>query len=347
MKLIVREHINAIAEPVKKVFNITIDAVNNFGKIPASIGMAKGDLIAFRGEGDPVRLAAGTIAGRILVTDPDAESGWSVQPNSSGSGSSATLHNATGVLVKGGSVVKIQSDFDFIKATSSDTTMLFVTAEDCGADEDVVCYSVANTICSVLCTSAAVAANDQLAVSSTDGVAEATSGNGFAVALSAKASGSVGLVDAMIVQNGFLPLSGGTLTGNVELGNARIQAKSAVIDEDVLPGSTVYYAPYEVYDKNGNLIGHVEWYEQASGAIGITLGVRRKINGSWTWKQVTMSVKADGTISYTVAEPASFRSALELTDIALRPNYEIKPSSQDLTPGVSTLESGKLYFVYQ
>ena len=28
MKLIVREHIIAIAEPVKKVFNVTIDAIN-------------------------------------------------------------------------------------------------------------------------------------------------------------------------------------------------------------------------------------------------------------------------------------------------------------------------------
>ena len=347
MKLIVREHINAVAEPVKKVINITIDAVNNFGKIPASIGMTKGDLIVFRGEGDPVRLAAGSVAGRILVTDPDAECGWSVQPNSSGSGSSATLHNATGVLVKGGSVVKIQSDFDFIKATSSDTTMLFVTAEDCAADADVTCYSVANTICSVLCTSAAVAVNDQLKVSSTDGVAETTSGNGFAVALSAKASGSVGLVDAMIVQNGFLPLSGGTLTGHVQMADARIQAKSASIDEDgSAPSSTIYYAPYEVYDKDGNKIGHVEMFQDTGGAVGINIGVRRKISGSWTWKQIVFKVDANGTVSFTVPDQAAARSALGLTGISVRPDYDIKSSSNDLTPGTSTLASGKLYFVY-
>ena len=345
MKLIVREHVNAIAEPVKKVINITIDAVNNFGKIPASIGLTKGDLSVFRGEGDPVRLAAGSIAGRILVTDPDAEGGWSVQPNSSGSGSSATLHNATGVLVKGGSVVKIQSDFDFIKATSSDTTMLFVTAEDCGADEDVVCYSVANTICSVLCTSAAVAANDQLAVSSTDGVAEATSGNGFAVALSSKASGSVGLVDAMIVQNGFLPLSGGTLTGNLELANALLKAISNNIDEDVTPESQKYYSPYQVLDKDGNLISLIGFEQTTTGKIFVEFAIRRKIGGTWTYKYpLQMGVDASGNFTYIFGDPAAARTALGVSDIGIRPNYQI--STTDLTAGTSTLESGKLYFVY-
>ena len=220
MKLIVREHVTAVAEPIKKVFNITIDAVNNFAKIPMSIGLVKGDLIAFRGSGDPVRLPVGNVAGRVLTADPDAESGMSWQPPAGGSGSSVTLHNITGVLVPGGTVVKINTGYDFVKATSADTTMLFVTADDCAAGDDVACYSTANTICSVLCTSDAVAVNDKLCVSSTDGVAEATSGDGFAVALSAKAAGSAGPVDAMIVQAGFLPLIGGTVTGNVTIEKA-------------------------------------------------------------------------------------------------------------------------------
>ena len=86
MKLIVREHVNSIAEPVKKVYNVVIDAVNNYGKIPASIGEAKGDLIIFRGAGDPVRVAAGNVNGRILVTDNTKECGWDIVPNSSASG---------------------------------------------------------------------------------------------------------------------------------------------------------------------------------------------------------------------------------------------------------------------
>lgn len=227
MKLIVREHITAIAEPIKKVYNVTIDAVNNFGKIPASIGEKKGDLIIFRGPGDPIRIPAGTIAGRILVTDPDSECGWSVVPYSGAAGSSTTLHNSTGVLVKGGTVVKINSNYDFIKATSADTTMLFVTAEDCPANEDVVCYGVANTIASVLCTSDAVAVDDMLGVSSTDGVAKTVSGNGFARALTAKASGSTGIVEAIIVQAGYLPITGGSMSGKILLSNSGLEAPNA------------------------------------------------------------------------------------------------------------------------
>lgn len=344
MKLIVREHITAIAEPIKKVYNVTIDAVNNFGKIPASIGEKKGDLIIFRGPGDPIRIPAGTIAGRILVTDPDSECGWSVVPNSSSSGSSVTLHNITGLLVKGGTVVKISSDYDFVKATSADTSMLFVTAEDCAADADVVCYGVANTICSVLCSTDAVAVNDQLHVSSTDGHAETVESNGFAVALSAKAAGSVGVVDAVIVQNGFLPLSGGTLAGNVELSNTRVKANS-VIDEDEAPSSDIWYAPLEWYDADGNLIGHVELFQDTSNNMGMQLGIRRFINGAWTWKQLMFFVDTSGNMSYSFQDSAAARSALGLTGIALRPDYQI--SSTDLTAGSSALETNKLYFVYQ
>ena len=369
MKLIVREHITAIAEPIKKVYNVTIDAVNNFGKIPASIGEKKGDLIIFRGPGDPIRIPAGTIAGRILVTDPDSECGWSVVPNSSSSGSSVTLHNITGLLVKGGTVVKISSDYDFVKATSADTSMLFVTAEDCAADADVVCYGVANTICSVLCSTDAVAVNDQLHVSSTDGQAETVEDNGFAVALSAKAAGSVGVVDAIIVQNGFLPLGGGTLSGDLILSNVRVKANS-VIDEDTAPGSSIWYAPLEWYDADGNLIGHVELGQDTSNKIMMQLGIRRNISGSWTWKQISFTVDTSGGISWNFGDAAAARNALGassgiwpvsvggtgansaanartnlgITGIAVRPDYSI--STTDLTNGSSSLATGKLYFVY-
>lgn len=312
MKLIVREHVTAVAEPIKKVYNVTIDAVNNFQKIPASIGIKKGDIIIFRGSGDPIRLPVGNVAGRILTADPDAEGGASWQPPSGGSGSSVTLHNITGVTVAGGTVVKIDTGYNFVKATSADTTMLFVTADDCPAGEDVACYSTANTICSVLCTAAAVAVNDQLAVSSTDGIAETTSGQGFAVALSAKAAGSSGPVDAMIVQAGFLPLSGGTLSGDVDLANAEIHAKSSGIDEDATPVSLQEYAPLEWYDKNGDKIGRIQMYQDTSDKIGMQLGIRRYISGSWVWKELKLTIDASGNWTYDFGNAAAARDALGL-----------------------------------
>ena len=215
MKVIVREKVNAIATPEIKTFNITVDAIKR-DAIPGSIGLMKGDLIIFRGNGDPVRFPSGGVNGKILVTDNTTETGWALETNGSGSGNGVLLTNVTGDIVETGTVVKIQSDLEFIKATSADE-LLFVVSEDCAAGEDVLCYNQANTVCSILCTSDAVSVNDKLAVSSTDGLAESTAGDGFAIALSAKASGSTGLVDAILIQNGFLPLTGGTLTGDVKV----------------------------------------------------------------------------------------------------------------------------------
>lgn len=217
MKLIVRERVTLIAEPVKKVYNITIDAINAYGKIPASIGLRKGDIIVFRGEGDPVRLNAGTVAGRVLTADPDSETGLAFLPGGGSGGGTVTLHNITGVAVPGGTVVKIYSGYDFIKATQADTSLLFVTGEDCAADADVVCYGTSNMVCSVRCTEDAVSVGDQLAVSSTDGVAEAVAEGGFCKALTGKASGAAGAVEAIIIQAGFLPISGGTMQGPITL----------------------------------------------------------------------------------------------------------------------------------
>ena len=310
MKLVVTEHVDSIIEVETTSYQISIDTIDTYQRIPVSIGQMKGDIIAFRGPSDPVRVPSGSIAGRVLSVDPTTESGLAWIPSSGGSGSSVTLHNSTGTYVAGGTVVKISSDYDFVKATSADTSLLFVTAQDCDDDEDVVCYGVANTICSVQCTADAVAVGDELGVSSTNGVAEAVVSNGFAVALTAKASGSAGTVEAIIQQNGFLPLSGGQLTGALDLANVRIHANSSALDEDVAPGSTVYYAPYEFYDKDGNLIGHIEMYQDTNNKIGMNFGVRRKISGTWTWKQVLFSIDTSGNWTWNFGDATAARNAL-------------------------------------
>lgn len=73
MKLIIRESVNAIAEPVKKIFQVRIDQ-DSFGKISRMTGLAKGDIIVFRGPGDPVRLEAGS-DGQVMVADSTSELG--------------------------------------------------------------------------------------------------------------------------------------------------------------------------------------------------------------------------------------------------------------------------------
>ena len=63
-----------MVEVVQQVFQNVIDDDNPTSSIPMSIGMMKGDIIVFRGEGDPVRLPVGT-AGQVLTVDPDSELG--------------------------------------------------------------------------------------------------------------------------------------------------------------------------------------------------------------------------------------------------------------------------------
>ena len=375
MKLIVREHIIAIAEPVKKVFNVTIDAINAYGKIPASIGIKKGDLIVFRGEGDPVRLPAGNVNGRILVTDDTTETGWAIIPNSSSSGSSVTLNNITGTLVKGGTVVKIQSDYDFVKATSADTSTLFVTGDDCPAGVDI---------------------GDQLGVSSTDGLAHTVSGNGFAKALTAKESGSTGTVEAIIMQNGFLPLEGGTINGDLKIEKNQ-RAKLTLSSADGNHSDITAYKPSQntygsvlVINAGGNaVIGSGEFAQTAydndvescqDDAERLLLGSDTNVylftNAQTIGNRKKWTFGSDGStqlpaalgLAYGGTGAASRLNALKnltnenvganatyfltITDSWAKGGYTSVANARSVlysygTSAPSTLETGKLFFVYK
>ena len=63
-----------MVEVTQQIYNIVVDDDNPTYAIPASMGLMKGDIIVFRGEGDPVRLPVGT-AGQVLTVDPTSELG--------------------------------------------------------------------------------------------------------------------------------------------------------------------------------------------------------------------------------------------------------------------------------
>lgn len=74
MKIIVQEHINTIATPEVKEFHVEIEKTGSFNVIPAFIGLQKGDLLVYQGEGVVSRLPVGA-DGTVLTADSTSELG--------------------------------------------------------------------------------------------------------------------------------------------------------------------------------------------------------------------------------------------------------------------------------
>ena len=68
MKLIVKEHVGAVVEPIVKTFSITVEPIDSVNRIPIDIGLEKGDLLVYTGERQVVRLPVGT-DGQVLMAD--------------------------------------------------------------------------------------------------------------------------------------------------------------------------------------------------------------------------------------------------------------------------------------
>lgn len=60
-------------EVEKYVYEVEVDPSNPTA-IPLSMGLMKGDILVYAGEGDIRRLPVGT-AGQVLTADPDSELG--------------------------------------------------------------------------------------------------------------------------------------------------------------------------------------------------------------------------------------------------------------------------------
>ena len=191
-------------------YRTEIDADNPLFYIPAEIGLSKGDLIVFEDSGSPARFQAGSVADKVMVTDPTSTTGWTLKAYSSGGGGSGggsaliTLKNSTGATIYAGTVVTFDeegSPLDVRKATSSDGKNLFISSDDYADDADMLCYAYPNTICNVMCGTGAVNVGDNICVSSTAGIAEAGDYNTIGVAITSKVSGENGLVKVLLSGN--------------------------------------------------------------------------------------------------------------------------------------------------
>ena len=111
---------------------------------------------------------------------------------------------------------------------------------------------------------------------------------------------------------GALPLTGGTITGEVNHYGAQVTVDSETIDRNgAIPSSDQWGRPYYLRDKDGEPIGYFGAVQRAtSGAIGLGLYAYNDNDGTQVANSLMLNILRDGTKSYGIGDPAAFLSAL-------------------------------------
>ena len=103
--------------------------------------------------------------------------------------------------------------------------------------------------------------------------------------------------------------TGGTMTGTLKV-------KDNAIDRDSSPSSTLYSdtRALELVDKDGELAGRIRIMKTPAGTMGLQLVAFNEPNGGGTvvYNVFGIQIGRDGTRSYTMSDPAAFRSAIGL-----------------------------------
>lgn len=112
----------------------------------------------------------------------------------------------------------------------------------------------------------------------------------------------------------FVKKSGDTMTGSLRVvrsSNDKIYTQDTRIDESVTPSSTIFNKILTVRDKNDKEVGIVENEQTNAGNIQMSIGAEREVNGSAVYNFLRLIINPSGTRSYSVSDPAAFRSAIE------------------------------------
>lgn len=112
----------------------------------------------------------------------------------------------------------------------------------------------------------------------------------------------------------FVLKTGDTMTGDLKIvkDDARLWIQPKKFDHDGgAPSASLYQRVVEVFDKDGDTIGMIEEVHRDDGRIGLTLSAVRKVGGTYKYNQITPYIADDGTLSYGVASPAAFRTAID------------------------------------
>ena len=116
----------------------------------------------------------------------------------------------------------------------------------------------------------------------------------------------------------FLPLTGGTLTGWLDINPGGITTSKAQIIKDARfdrdganPTSNIYSLVHSIADKDGENIGYMQAHQLTSGESGVAIiALAEDSGGTEHTNSIVARVGKDGMRSYYVSDPTAFRSAI-------------------------------------
>jgi len=249
--------------------------VNTFdtegSKVPISLFKDKGDILAAKDANNPATIKVGS-DGQVLVSDSNEEAGVKWQTIKFGT---ITLLNSESFTVPSGMVVTPGTESGtFRVAKSTDTENLYVTSENIFSGKQGVLYAINGIICIVRVTEGAIAIGDKLAVSATDGVAEAATGDHFAIAVTGKSAGQIGTVSCILVNTNVATLDvpgGGT-------GRQTLPSNNILVGNGVDPIKLISTKSGAFYATGDNTEPSFNTLPIAQGGTGATSENNARIN---------------------------------------------------------------------
>jgi len=114
-----------------------------------------------------------------------------------------------------------------------------------------------------------------------------------------------------ILPMGYLPLSGGALTGELTVAGNNLYIRSNEIDRDGSnPSGNTYGRSFFHLDKDNERIGLFQPMRDANGTEWVRITATNEVSGSNSDNNIYIGVKSDGTKVYSVGDQAAFRSAI-------------------------------------
>ena len=111
----------------------------------------------------------------------------------------------------------------------------------------------------------------------------------------------------------FLPLSGGTLTGNLNIrrsGEAVYNARNNNLTLGTVPANDERVGGIFLRDKNDQPAGFLESWIVANGRSRLTIASMNKVNNTSVYNILDMAVGEDGSKFVAVSDPGAWRSAI-------------------------------------